>query len=161
MEFSPAAKSLITHMAGGSPYLTRLLGNRSAGRALDNGRMRMTEEDVIHGTEGILAEWNNALPRRVQAQLQLPEVRSTWLGLIGAARASGTPDGWFMADDVMPELPDWDREAVCAMLDRFSTKLDLLERVEEGPGREPRFRFRTQGVPQLLHLSAALARSGR
>lgn len=161
LHFAADARALILRMAGGSPYLTRLLGGRAAGRALDDGRSTVVADDVLAGTEQVLAEWNAALPRRVQGQLQRPEVRSAWPALIAAARASGTPDGWFMADDVAAELPDHDPAAARRLLEGFTGTIDLFDRSAEAEGREPRFRFRTQGVAQLLGLSAALARAGR
>lgn len=166
LAFARDARELILTMAGGSPYLVRLLGGRAGARALDDGRRAVGAEDVLAGTEAVLAEWNAGLPRRVQAQLLRPEVRSAWPLLIGAARASGTPDGWFTAHDAAAEagLPDVGEAA--AQLDRLTGAIDLFDReVEAGGngagGREARYRFRTQGVAQLLGLSAALARAGR
>ncbi len=167
LAFSPDATSLITRMAGGSPYLVRLLGNRAAGRALDERRMTVAVDDAIAGTEAVLAEWNSGLPRRVQAQLSRSEVRAAWPVLIAAARASGSPDGWFPAHDVAAELPEIPPSDVAATLDGFVGGIDLFDKVDDtigagdAVGREPRYRFRTQGVAQLLGLSAALARAGR
>ena len=171
LKFAPEATALITRMAGGSPYLVRLLGNRAAGRALDERRMLVSVDDAIAGTEAVLAEWNSGLPKRVQAQLSRAEVRAAWPVLIAAARASGTPDGWFAAHDVVAELPNMQHEAVAATLDGFVGAIDVFDRAEDAAGdaagdmavqgREPRYRFRTQGVAQLLGLSAALARAGR
>lgn len=161
LSFSPDARELVVRMAAGSPYLTRLLGGRAAGRALDDRRSSIGAEDVVAATESVLSEWNEALPRRVQLQLQQPDVREAWHGLIAAARASGTPDGWFTADDLSSELPGESREAALRLLERFLAPTDLFDRVADGEGRDSRFRFRTQGVAQLLGLSAALARIGR
>lgn len=161
LRFSPEARALIVRMSGGSPYLVRLLGNRAAGRALDDRRQAVSETDVITGTEAVLVEWNAGLPRRVQAQLQRPEVRSAWNVLIAAARASGTPDGWFGVLDVAVEGQLSDHDGVARVLNGFTGEVDLFDREEGLDGREPRYRFRTQGVAQLLGLSAALARAGR
>lgn len=161
LQFDTDARMLIVRMSGGSPYLVRLLGNRAAGRALDEGRTRIVEADVIAGTEAVLAEWDSGLPRRVQAQLLRPEVRRAWPLLIAAARASGTPDGWFGVHDVSLETGSADLQSVTRTLDSFIGEIDLFDR-EQGTGdREPRYRFRTQGLAQLLGLSAALARAGR
>lgn len=159
--FAPDAGALIVRMAGGSPYLVRLLGNRAAGRVLDDNRQTVGEDDVISGTEAVLAEWNAGLPRRVQTLLQRKEVRAAWGELIAAARASGTPDGWFGVHDVAAEAGSSDLAGVARKLDGLTGEIDLFDRDEEGGGREPRYRFRTQGVAQLLSLSAALARAGR
>ncbi len=171
LAFAPDARALVVKMSGGSPYLVRLLGNRAAGRAIDDRRQAVGEADVIAGTEAVLAEWNAGLPRRVQAQLQQPEVRSAWAVLIAAARASGTPDGWFGVHDVALEVGalevggtagvGGDARRVGATLDGFIGAIDLFDREPGIDGREPRYRFRTQGVAQLLGLSAALARAGR
>jgi hypothetical protein len=159
--FAPDARQLILKMAGGSPYLVRLLGNRAAGRALDERRQLVGEGDVIAGTEAVLAEWNAGLPRRVQAQLARPEVRAAWPVLIAASRASGTPDGWFGVHDAAAETGSMDAGAVERTLDDFTGAIDLFDRDAGTDGRESRYRFRTQGVSQLLGLSAALARAGR
>jgi hypothetical protein len=159
--FAPDARQLILKMAGGSPYLVRLLGNRAAGRALDERRQLVGESDVIAGTEAVLAEWNAGLPRRVQAQLARPEVRAAWPVLIAASRASGTPDGWFGVHDAAAESGGTDAEGVERTLDGFTGAIDLFDREDGLDGREARYRFRTQGVAQLLGLSAALARAGR
>ncbi len=167
LRFSQEAASLITRMAGGSPYLVRLLGNRASGRALDDRRMAVEVDDAIAGTEAVLAEWNSGLPRRVQAQLSRSEVRAAWPVLIAAARASGTPDGWFTAHDVAAELPGAEAAEAAATLDSFIGAIDLFDiSADSGgagdvAGRDPRYRFRTQGVAQLLGLSAALARAGQ
>lgn len=159
LAFTPEALGLIVRMSGGSPYLTRLLGNRAAGRALDDQREQVQENDVLAGTEAVLAEWNAGLPRRVQALLQHPDVRSAWPVLIAASRASGTPDGWFGVHDAAAE-GNMTPEAISAVLDRFTGEIDLFDH-DAGTVGEPRYRFRTPGLAQLLGLSAALARVGR
>ncbi len=161
LAFAPDARALIVRMSGGSPYLVRLLGNRAAGRALDDRRTVVSETDVIAGTEAVLAEWNSGLPRRVQSQLLRPEVRRAWPLLIAAARASGTPDGWFGVHDVHLEAGGSDPAGVARTLDSFIGEIDLFDREQPAGDREPRYRFRTQGLAQLLGLSAALARAGR
>jgi hypothetical protein len=161
LEFAPDARALIVRMSGGSPYLVRLLGNRAASRTLDARRGLVSEADVIAGTEAVLAEWNSGLPRRVQAQLLRPEVRRAWPLLIAAARASGTPDGWFGLHDVTLETGATDLPTVGRTLDSFIGEIDLFDREQPAGDREARYRFRTQGLAQLLGLSAALARAGR
>ena len=161
LQFAPTAREFIVRMSGGSPYLARLLGNRAAGRALDDRRRSVSEADVIAGTEAVLAEWNAGLPRRVQALLQRSDVQAEWSALIAAARASGTPDGWFSPHDLSMEAMAVDPASARAILDRFTGEIDLFDREDDGQGREPRYRFRTQGVAQLLGLSAALARAER
>lgn len=161
LQFSPVAREFILRMSGGSPYLARLLGNRAAGRALDEHRRTVADTDVLAGTEAVLAEWNAGLPRRVQAQLQRSEVQAQWSALIAAARASGTPDGWFNPHDLSMEAVGIDPATARSILDRFTGEIDLFDRETEQDGRESRYRFRTQGVSQLLGLSAALARAER
>jgi len=161
LAFSPDARGLIIKMSAGSPYLVRLLGNRAAGRALDDRRQAVGDADVIAGTEAVLAEWNAGLPRRVQSQLQRTEVRNAWPVLIAAARASGTPDGWFGVHDAALEGSGLEAGAVGKTLDGFIGEIDLFDREDGVGGRDSRYRFRTQGVAQLLGLSAALARAGR
>ena len=81
--------------------------------------------------------------------------------LIAAARASGTPDGWFGVHDVMLEADGSDPDSVSHTLDSFIGEIDLFDRDQPPGNREPRYRFRTQSLAQLLGLSAALARAGR
>lgn len=161
LSFTSSARNLIIRMAGGSPYLTRLLGGRAAGRALDGNRLSVVEDDVIAGTETVLAEWNAGLPRHVQALLQHDQVRSAWGTLIAAARASGTPDGWFSVYDIVSEDGQQDANALTSILDGLTGGIDLLDRRTEPDTQQARYRFRTPGVAQLLGLSAALARAGR
>jgi hypothetical protein len=161
--FSPDARALVLKMAAGSPYLVRLVAARAAVLALDGGRMTATAADVQTGAEAVLAEWSAGLSASVQRLLALPEVRSEWPLLIAAARASGTPEGWFIAEDLAPDLAGCDPAAIKARLEGFVAKLPLFE-TDNGPdgdagGRIMRFRFRTQGLAQLLILSAALARA--
>jgi hypothetical protein len=88
-------------------------------------------------------------------------VRGAWPLLIAAARASGTPDGWFGVHDVSLETATTDLQTVARTLNGFTGEIDLFDREDGIGGRETRYRFRTQGVAQLLGLSAALARAGR
>ena len=134
---------------------------RAQARALDERRQTVSAGDVLAGTEAVLAEWNAGLPRRVQSQLARAEVRGAWPMLIAAARASGTPDGWFGLHDVAGESADADMVSIRRTLDGFTGEIDLFDREDGIDGREPRYRFRTQGLAQLLGLSAALARAGR
>lgn len=159
LSYGDQARRLVTRMAGGSPYLTRLLGLKAAMRALEEERRIIATEDVMAGTEAVLAEWNGGLPRRVQAQLADPVVQKSLGLLIAAARASGTPDGWFTAADVAAESADGSAADIAARLEPFIRGIDLFDRDDSMAG-EARYRFRTPGLAQLLGLSAALARAG-
>lgn len=161
--FPPETQAMIARMAAGSPYLVRLIGSRAALVALEDRRGTVTPDDVTRGTEAVLAEWNAGLPARVQRVLARPEVRADLPVLIAAAKASGTPEGWFSAEDLLPLLPGSEANALAARLDLLADRFDLFERQSEGEdaGEERRYRFQTQGVAQLLSLSAALARGGR
>jgi hypothetical protein len=150
LRFAEEARAAITAMAAGSPYLARLLGARSGAAALDAGVSIVAAAHVRDATEATLAEWGAGLPRRVRAHLGRSEVRSAWPVLLAAARASGSPDGWFTADEV-------DADGAARALDSFVEGVDLFERAE-GPGGG-RFRFRTPGLAQFLTLSAAAARA--
>ncbi len=160
LQFEEASRNLVTRMAGGSPYLARLLGLKAAMRALEDDRMSIVPDDVMAGTEAVLAEWNAGLPRRVQAQLTTPAVQQSLGLMIAAARASGTPDGWFTASDVVAELGAGQPDDIAGQLADFTRGIDLFDRDDPTAG-EARFRFRTQGLAQLLGLSAAVARAGR
>lgn len=157
LSFLPEARVRITRMAAGSPYLVRLLGSRAAAVALDAERVEVTPADVVAGTEAVLGEWNAGLPRNVQRLLERTEVQQALPRLIGAARASGTPDGSFTAEDVAAELGGADAGTLEAELERFSADPLLFMR-SQGEEGEARYRFRTQGLAQFLGLSAALAR---
>ncbi|QMW22066.1 ATP-binding protein [Sandaracinobacteroides saxicola] len=158
LAYADSARAMIVTMAGGSPYITRLLGSRAAHAALDARVATVTDAHVRAATESTLNEWNAGLPRRVQAMLTRPEVRAAWPTLIAAARASGSPDGWFGADEVAAEAGDIDTApAVERTLAGFLSPLDLFETRQDAQSGA-RFRFRYQGVAQLLNLSAAMAR---
>lgn len=157
LTFAPEAKALIARMAAGSPYLVRLLGSRAAATALDAERLSVSPEDVTAGTEAVLSEWNAGLPRQVQRLLARADVQRALPRLIAAARASGTPDGSFSAEDVAAELKGSEASAIESELDSFTTQPALFQRVDNNDGNV-RYRFRTQGLAQLLGLSAALAR---
>ncbi len=150
LRFAEEARAAITAMAAGSPYLARLLGARAGAAALDAGVSIVTAAHVRGATESTLAEWSAGLPRRVRALLGRPEVRAAWPVLLAAARASGSPDGWFAAEDV-------EADGAGRALDGFVDGIDLFERAD-GPGGA-RFRFRTPGLAQFLTLSGAAARA--
>lgn len=158
--FADEARALVLRMAAGSPYLVRLIGSRAALRALDDRRAEVTAADVIGGTEAVLGEWSAGLPGRVQRTLARPEVRADMPLLVAAAKASGTPEGWFTGEDLVVLVRGMDGATVAGRLEALARDADLLE-VQGGDGEdaaERRYRFRTQGVAQLLTLSAALAR---
>ncbi len=160
--FAPEARALVIRMAAGSPYLVRLIGSRAALRALDDRRAEVQAGDVIAGTEAVLGEWSAGLPGRVQRTLARADVRADMPILVAAAKASGTPEGWFAPEDLAPLVRGMDPAAIADRLDALADSADLFDRQgEDGEeGRERRYRFRTQGVAQLLTLSAALARGG-
>lgn len=157
LRFAAGARARITRMSAGSPYLVRLLGSRAAALALDAERVEVSPADVVAGTEAVLGEWNAGLPRNVQRMLERADVQKALPHLIAAARASGTPDGSFTAEDVAAELGGGDPRAIEAELAAFAADPPLFQRIAPEEG-QVRFRFRTQGLAQLLGLSAALAR---
>lgn len=157
LAFAPEARGLLLKMAAGSPYLVRLLGSRAAALALDSGRTTAAASDVETGAKAVLSEWGAGLPAGVQRLLSRPEVQAGWALLIAAARASGTPEGWFGAEDLAAELETVDADAVRTRLGAFVSPVPLFE--ADGSGEGARFRFRTQGLAQFLILSAALARA--
>ena len=157
LSYSDEAAEMIATMAGGSPYLVRLLGHRAGMAALDQ---RRTIVDAGHGhaaVERVLTDWNSSLPRRVQAILGRDTARAQWPLLVAAARAGSSADGWFSIDDVSTELAG---ALPISSIDRdlrvFAHSNDLLE-IEEGAG-ETRFRYRYPGVSSLLLMSAAMAK---
>lgn len=150
LTFADDARAAITAMAAGSPYIARLLGARAGSAALDAGLRQVGAGQVRQAAESTLGEWNAGLPRRVRGHLARPDVRAAWPVLLAAARASGSPDGWFGADDV-------EADGAARALDGFVEGIDLFERAD-GPGGA-RYRFRTPGLAQFLTLSAAAARA--
>ncbi len=157
LRFSDEARTMITTMAGGSPYLVRLLGHAAALAALDEKRAIVSPAHGRAAVERVLTEWNASLPRRVQASLGREEARSSWPLLIAAARAGSSADGFFAAEDVITELGGQGSVAVIERdLKQFAGPHDLLERNDLGGAT--RFRFAYPGVSSLLLISAALAR---
>ncbi len=157
IRFSDEAAEMVTAMAGGSPYLVRLLAHQAGLAALAERRNVVDADHGRAAVERVLTDWNSSLPRRVQASLGRDEARQNWPLLIAAARAGSTADGYFGIDDVITELggnphqPGIERE-----LRRFTQPHDLLELHEVAD--ETRFRFRYPGVSALLLMSAAMAK---
>ena len=155
--YSDEAAKMIATMAGGSPYLVRLLAHRAGMAALDDRRNHVSEAHGLAAVERVLTDWNASLPRRVQGILAREEARAQWPLLVAAARAGSTADGFFTVDDVLTELGGQGTPSVIERdLRLFVHSYDLLEATESGP--ELRFRFRYPGVSSLLLMSAAMAR---
>ena len=155
--YSDEAAQMIATMAGGSPYLVRLLAHRAGMAALDERRNFVDEKHGLAAVERVLTDWNASLPRRVQAILAREEARAQWPLLVAAARAGSTADGYFTVDDVLIEQGGTGSAATIERdLRLFVHSYDLLE-ASEAPG-EMRFRFRYPGVSSLLLMSAAMAR---
>lgn len=157
LHFSDAAVRMIATMAGGSPYLVRLLGHRAGIAALDQ---RRTEVDEKHGktaVERVVGEWTATLPRRVRELLGRDEAQAKWPLLVAAAQAGAYADGWFTVADVAAEIADAATPAtIGAELAALARSHDLLESVEVDG--ETRYRYRYPGVASLLLMSAAMNR---
>jgi ATPase domain predominantly from Archaea len=159
IRFGKDALALITRMAGGSPYLVRLLGHQAGLAALGGGRDDVSYADARVAVEKVIADWQASLPRRVQANLVRDEARTHWSLLVAAARAGSTADGWFTVDDVYAEMGGSVAPiSIERDLKLFVNAIDLLER-REGHG-DPQFRFSYPGVAALLTMSAAMAKLG-
>jgi Cdc6-like AAA superfamily ATPase len=157
LRYSDEAVDMVTAMAGGSPYLVRLLAHQAGLAALDDRRNVVDENHGRAAVERVLTDWNASLPRRVQASLGRDEARAQWPLLIAAARAGSSADGYFGVDDVFTEMSGSQSAPVIERdLKRFAHPHDLLE-LHEFDG-EVRFRFRYPGVSSLLLMSAAMAR---
>lgn len=157
IRYSDEAVSMITSMAGGSPYLVRLIAHQAGLAALTERKSVVDERHGKVAVERVLTDWNASLPRRVQASLGRDEARAQWPLLIAAARAGSSADGYFGIDDVFTELNGAQSPAMIEReLKRFAHPHDLLE-LHEFEG-ELRFRFRYPGVSSLLLMSAAMAR---
>jgi Cdc6-like AAA superfamily ATPase len=157
IKYSEAAIDMITSMAGGSPYLVRLIAHQAGLAALLEQRSMVSDNHARIAVERVLTDWNSSLPRRVQASLGRDEARAHWPLLIAAARAGSSADGFFSVEDVITEL-NGSQPAVFVERDlkRFVHQHDLLELVDND--QELRFRFRYPGVSSLLLMSSAMAR---
>ena len=156
IRYSDEARAMITSMAGGSPYLVRLLSHAAGLAALDQKRTIVTAEHGRVAVERVLTDWNASLPRRVQANLARDEARAHWPMLIAAARAGSSADGFFTAEDVITEMGGQGSPlAIERDLKMFSGPNDLLERSDAGG--TPRFRYAYPGVSSLLLVSAAMS----
>lgn len=157
LEYAEAATQLITLMAGGSPYLVRLLAHHAGLAAIDARSQIVTEAHATTAVERVLTEWNASLPRRIQANLSRDEARAQWPMLIAAARAGAGADGLFSADEVVAELPEGHTAiAIERELRKFVGPNDLLD--AETRDGETRFRYRYPSIASLLLMSAAMAR---
>jgi len=157
IRFSDEAVNMITTMAGGSPYLVRLIAHQAGLAGLTDRQSIVDENHGRLAVERVLTDWNASLPRRVQASLGRDEAREQWPLLIAAARAGSSADGYFGIDDVFTEIKGAQSPVVIEReLKHFAHPHDLLE-LHEFEG-ELRFRFRYPGVSSLLLMSAAMAR---
>lgn len=156
ISYSDEAVKMIATMAGGSPYLVRLLGHRAGSAALDEHRVSVDESHGRIAVEKVLTDWNASLPRRIQAILARDDARAQWPLLVAAARAGSSADGWFSVDDVYTEVAANIPPATIERdLRHFAHAHELLE-VQDGA--EARFRYRYPGVSSLLLMSAAMAK---
>jgi Cdc6-like AAA superfamily ATPase len=156
IKYSDKAIAMIAEMAGGSPYLVRLLAHQAGMVALVAHRTVVDENHGRAAVERVLTDWNASLPRRVQASLGREEARAHWPLLIAAARAGSSADGYFSVDDVFTEIGGSQPFGTIERdLRRFAHPHDLLELHEYES--EVRFRFRYPGVSSLLLMSAAMA----
>ena len=153
--YSPEAAEMIATMAGGSPYLVRLLGHRAGSAALDEHRGTVDEGHARIAVEKVLTDWNASLPRRIQVILARDDARAQWPLLVAAARAGSSADGWFSVDDVHTEITSLPLASIDRDLRHFAHAHELLEVQDDG---ETRFRFRYPGVSSLLLMSAAMAK---
>lgn len=157
LEYVDAATRLITIMAGGSPYLVRLLAHHAGLAAIDNRSAVVTEAHATTAVERVLTDWNASLPRRIQASLSREEARAQWPMLIAAARAGSAGDGLFTADEVITELGEARTTVgVERELRAFVGPNDLLE--ADTKDGETRFHFRYPSISALLLMSSAMAR---
>jgi hypothetical protein len=157
LEYADAATNLITIMAGGSPYLVRLLAHHAGLAAIDSRSAVVSEAHATAAVERVLTDWNASLPRRIQNSLSREDARAQWPLLIAAARAGSAGDGLFAAEDVVTELGGSHAAvAIERELRTFVGPHDLLE--AESKDGETRFRFRYPSVSALLLMSSAMAR---
>ena len=157
LEYADAATRLITIMAGGSPYLVRLLAHHAGLAAIDNRSAVVTEVHATNAVERVLTDWNASLPRRIQTSLSREAARAQWPMLIAAARAGSAGDGMFTADEVITELGEPQAPVTIEReLRAFVGPHDLLD--AETRDGETRFRFHYPSVSALLLMSSAMAR---
>jgi Cdc6-like AAA superfamily ATPase len=88
IKYSDAAVTMITAMAGGSPYLVRLIAHQAGLAALNEQRSVVTDNHARIAVERVLTDWNSSLPRRVQVSLGREEARTHWPLLIAGAPAA-------------------------------------------------------------------------
>lgn len=156
IQYSDEAVAMVTAMAGGSPYLVRLIAHQAGLAALSERKSIVDENHGRAAVERVLTDWNASLPRRVQANLGRDEARAQWPLLVAAARAGSSADGFFGIDDVFTELNGAQSTTMIEReLKRFAQPHDLLELHDLE--NELRFRFRYPGVSSLLLMSAAMA----
>jgi hypothetical protein len=157
LRFADDAITMITAVAGGSPYLVRLLGHQAGMVALNARKPVVTGADCSRAIEQVLADWTESLPRRVQASLARDDARNAWPMLVSAARAGSTADGWFSTEDVLAAMGAEPSEGarLTRELEQFTEPGGLLERVPDG--NNVRYRFGFPGVSALLLMSAAMS----
>ena len=159
IEFTDAARALVTTIADGSPYLVRLLAHQAGLIALDGRSDVVSEAHATAAIERVLTDWNASLPRRIQISLGRDDARAQWPLLIAAARAGSAADGFFSSQDVITEIGEARVPSIIEReLQAFAGPHDLLESIADNDER--RFRFRYPGVSALLLMSSAMGRMG-
>lgn len=153
LTFEAEAVTFIISIAHGLPYLASLLGHHAGLAALDDGRTKVTVEDVSAAIAEALDELKGRLSRKALSQigegLRMGSLQS--LGaLAGSARLSGAR---FDLNDVAALYPGADSVArLKAVADDFVARGLLLTTGDDEVGGF--YRFIEEGVPSYLWVLA-------
>ena len=155
--FDKVALDYIVFVANGSPYFASLLSHHSGLTAIDNGRVKVTLDDVSTAVDQALAEFRGRISKHSQAQIDQAAksgVRHVLGVMAGAALFNS---GRFDGRDVDALYPSAANAATFkATIDELAAKRVLLEVHEDEYGRG--YRFSEEAVLPYLWILAAQKR---
>ena len=146
----PAIQAIITRCIG-FPYLATMISHRAALIALDQGREKISADDVFAATRETVDEFKGRVSRRTILQIE-PLVRNGLLGAIGAlAGAAQSTGGWFAIEDITPFVTEPTTvEQATNTLETLVKGSGLIEMREDEFDRV--FRFAEPSAPVYLWL---------
>lgn len=155
--FDKAASDFIVFVANGSPYLASLLSHHSGLAAIDNGRSKVTVEDVSLAVDQALTEFRGRISKHSQIQIDQAAksgVRHVLGVMAGAALFN---NGRFDGRDVDALYPSAANAAnFKATIEGMASKHLLLEAHEDEYGHG--YRFQEEAVLPYLWILAAQKR---
>jgi len=148
---------IIDELSQGSPYLVRLVCYHSSLAALSAGRMKVLRQDVQEGLDLMVEEAAARLPiAALQSARRIDLERHE--ELVGrAVHLAGTPSGWFSARDIHDTAANAEDAARIEAFIRDEL-IPIRLMIQEGSGRDARYRFVDEGLQSFLWITLARSR---